>query len=328
MNYQYPETVILSITTHGCIGFEQTTNNNEVETFKLDGDPKSKIILVTSSIPGFSNFQYEKTINYNNYHILKDYNTSTKWNNSYIKSMFSFFSKQKKYSPGIQSTSPLEEFAKKKACELKKRDKSDNIEYIKQCRQRKFQIVNVDFIDYFKNINEGYTIDIIKNGGDVIQKYYTYDGSDNKTSDNFIIKILNVPDEHNDVMKSLNIEPDSDGVYSTNMKDIVNFLSSKGVKKFLIFDFTCNHFEGLDPNNKLTARDERSMRKSILSKINVSRTKIPKIHKIPTIRNKTGFFDYFNNKIQNNVSRYFPKTKKTLKKQNTHDKKYNKRNII
>ena len=145
MNYQYPETVILSITTHGEIPIRSNTSSNtkyetfNFETFKFNGStPQSKIVIITSTLPGVSNIWSGIMSRDINEKILNDYNkflnerisiqppVVTK---SSIQRIFSFFFKTKTPSPVIQITaeqlkkckkyevksqsiSPLEEFSK------------------------------------------------------------------------------------------------------------------------------------------------------------------------------------------------------------------------
>ena len=130
---------------------------------------------------------------------------------------------------------------------------------------------------YYKNIDKNYlrcieTKNIYKqkiyeSGNNIVNKFFAYELLDisNKHKN---IQIINKGFDNIDLFDLVKKDKYFDG-YETITENILNFLSNKGVKNIVIYDFTCYSFL---PNNKISDRMVRSFRKEINNKLNYNNT--------------------------------------------------------
>jgi len=218
----YPETAVITITTHGIIIVDQ--KNRIPETFRIP-DP-IRIIKVNSVIPTIANVEEDIHIN-----------TSIQVIFNRINDLVT-----------EQDQTVLLETCKQIATSLKKQIGTNLVvkEIEKELKKDPDAVIKYDK-DFFYNIEKGFLVADCT-GKYIINKTYTV----NKTHDvinsdprNYDMKITIINGSTViDLMTEINLAKGirtNYGTLSVTTKDIITFLQSKQVKRIIIFDFSCSN---------------------------------------------------------------------------------------
>lgn len=234
---KYPETVLVSINAHSGIGQRQ---NAFIFKEKI---PDSTLTIVTATSPGVCNYTFKDTVRHKNIIILNEYE-------DFISSSPSITYEDK---PKVMKT-----YINSVIRELKNVDKDKNrgIYSLKT----KAKVKSPDTSEYLHMFSKGHNIQYKKHNQVVMNKTYRISEQDNidrKKMFNFenSIKLLNVDDEK-DLMDVLpNMAPPGNG-FATDTHILTDYLTSRGAKNIIIFDFSCSDFE-----NEFGDRDKRANRR-------------------------------------------------------------------
>lgn len=265
---KYPKEVIVTINTHGRYFFENKQKKNEdleLDHFVYSPPNKNCKVIYISSVPiGIINYRSrnmsesvndELKYNFNKYLQKKKKNTS-------FKNLLNDFNSQTQTS--TNTPSPLfdikdqlknldfQENIKKKSQSLKTNHKEhanklkhyENIENptqedLHEIKKTKTEIKRL--IDYFRHFDQSYSLQIFEQNNVILNKIYSTSYHEKKTStDDFNIKILNLPEEqNNDIYELVGIQPNHADMYQITLKEIIAFLNDNGVEKIYIYDFSC-----------------------------------------------------------------------------------------
>jgi len=245
-NYRFPEKVLLSISTHGeymldkkCKSTSSSSCTLEKFVFK-EKIPDSKIILITATPIGVSNYREKEMSELINTKLLENfhhYNSSHHGENitkkTVIEKIFPFFLKKVKSS---SFSSPSTSFVQSIVPTLRFYDEKMNEEILKD------RHLDSDYYEYFAGYDRSYNVQIKKTNDIILDKYFFASKSEKESStEDFNIKILNIS-ENNDLYQIFQGTHRKE--YSVNLSEIIDFLNSHGAKTIIIFDFTCSSILG------------------------------------------------------------------------------------
>jgi hypothetical protein len=238
----YPETLVISVTSHGVIQTNINNNNiNEPLTFNIP--PDMSIIKLSAVAPGVCNLTYPSDID------------------EFIKKVIKKVNNPVEYQKLISDpTSYVESLA-----ELYKNIEEDTVKQTINEKELDYEEKIRD--DYVHHRNKSYTIKTYNSNNPIINKEYV---RNNRTELNvseweFQINVLNtigIPDLFREMLGRSYKDANS----SITLQGIVEFVKSKGGRNIILLDLSCSNFESTDPSVTITDRQERAIRRDILKK--------------------------------------------------------------
>ena len=238
----YPETLVISVTSHGVIQTNINANNiNEPLTFNIPSD--MSIIKLSAVAPGVCNLTNPVDID------------------DFIKKVIKKVNNPVEYQKLISDpTSYVESLA-----ELYKNIEEDTVKQTINEKELDYEEKIRD--DYVHHRNKSYTIQTYNPNNQIINKEYV---RNNRTELNvsqweFQINVLNttgIPDLFREMLGRSYKDANS----SITLQGIVNFVKSKGARNIILLDLSCSNFESTDPSVTITDREERELRRDILKK--------------------------------------------------------------
>lgn len=263
----FPKKVILAITTHGSIPVSKGTHSI------LRVPDNMKITKINATSYGICNMlhptsvdNYIKELNNIKPSIIKSNNIEEYYETMQPVIKFLVKEEQEKIIPQLQKTS-----------NIKYKERYQNMEYI---YQRKNQL--------------SYKISVFNPNEDLINKVYERSSEDKITTNDFVIKVLNVvgqPDLMN-ILSTKSSYKGKDGKDKTEEKirlnTIIEYLRSQGVEEVVIIDSSCSNLFDEETDKWLSEREIRRIRRSnILSPITTKkRTHVTSPDERPTKRKK------------------------------------------
>ena len=226
----YPETAIVSISTHGNI-LEDTSK------FKFEENiPDSKVIIVSTSAPGVCN--YASVVD-----------TTSK--DDLIMEEFESF----------DMTKGIEEFVFHVVPMLKEYDVYNTFKYRIRHKNK-----DQDEKNYTNLFNRGHNIQIQRNGNKIFNKMYSINKEENEQRQHFAemnktelsVQILNMPNFRRG-FDLLDLSPPTlnfNGEKMITLRHIIEHLNKNGCKNIIIFDSTCNLY-----SNEYSERSLRQRRR-------------------------------------------------------------------
>jgi hypothetical protein len=233
----YPETIVISVTSHGVIIIDN--NTNKPLTFNVPSD--MKIIKLSAVTPGVCNLTHPSDVDDFIKQVIKRVNNQneiSKLNNdpiNYVKTLADLYKniEEDTYAETVKEKNP--------DYDVKIRD------------------------DYVHHRNKSYNITQYNSNDLIINKEYI---RNNKTELNsgvwdFQINVLNlmgIPDLFNEI---LGIRTYKNADSTITLQQIVDFVKTKGVKQLVILDLSCSNFESTMSKNFFTNRQEREIKRDI-----------------------------------------------------------------
>jgi hypothetical protein len=233
----YPETIVISVTSHGVIIIDN--NTNKPLTFSVPSD--MKIIKLSAVTPGVCNLTHPSDVDDFIKQVIKKVNNPTEMTKLTNDPIIYLETLAKLYKTIEEDT--FAETVKEK-----------NPDYDFKIRD-----------DYLHHRNKSYNITQYESGNLIINKEYI---RNNRTELNtgawdFQINVLNVtgvPDLFNEILGVRTYQ----NVNSTiTLQQIVDFVKTKGVKQLIILDLSCANFETNVSDFFFTNRQERAIRRDI-----------------------------------------------------------------
>jgi len=234
----YPETVLLTVTSHGLTKYND--DSKKVITFNVP--PDMKIIKLSAVAPGVCNLTEPESLDKTIEHIVKKINKPIEFN-KLLRDPIRY----------------LEELTV-----LIKSNEDETITETINDKTPDFDIKIRD--DYVHHRNKSYTIIEYNSNDPIINKDYVRNNRTelNRGAWDFQISALNAsevgkPDLFNEITQRRTYR-DTDTTIT--LEQIVNFLKSKEVKQIIIIDLSCANFES-ETGDELNNREERILRRDI-----------------------------------------------------------------
>jgi hypothetical protein len=224
-NY-YPETVLISITTHGAV-------DNTKKTIFTEKIPNSKVILVNATAPGVCNYTNESQIQDINDLLIEE---------------FSKFNKKEDIGLFVKSVIPDLKPMENQIYKDRLRDKNKTV------RQKRYT-------DTFHE--KSYNYQEITQNKPIYYKEYSINNEEDderktrKNKDN-TISVLNLPNGTNDLLDIIVNHSSREQSRIITLNEIIDHLNSNGAKNIIIFDFSCNDF-----GYNTTPREYRNKKRAI-----------------------------------------------------------------
>jgi len=235
----YPETVVIAVTSHGLIKYDDVTKN----TITFNVPSGMKIIKLSAVAPGVCNLTEPENLHETIDYIVKKINKPVEFDRL-LRDPISY----------------LEELIL-----IIKSNEEDTIRETINDKTPDFDIKLRD--DYVHHRNKSYTIVEYNTNDPIINKDYV---RNNRTELNrgpwdFQISVINAsevgkPDLFNEITQRRTY---SDADTTITLEQIINFLKDKGVKQIILIDLSCSNFESLK-GDELNPREERDLRRDIL----------------------------------------------------------------
>jgi hypothetical protein len=239
---------LVSINAHSGIG---PTHNGFIFRESI---PNSILTIVTATTPGVCNYTIKGTAQQKNSIILSEFedfissNPSSKYED---KPRVNSFGERSAEAKNIKT------YISHVITKLKNvdKDKKQGIYSLKTKNKDK----SPDTSEYLHMFSKGHNVQYKKNNSLVMNKLYQISEQDNIDRKNMVnfedsIKLLNV--DENDLMDILpNMASPGNG-FATDTETLTDFLSSRGAKNIIIFDFSCSDFEA-----ELRDRTKRATRR-------------------------------------------------------------------
>jgi hypothetical protein len=233
----FPETVILSISTHGSIEANKKSFSFE------EVIPDSKVIIANVTAPGVCNYS-------NSYH--------TESMNEILMDEYESFDK----------TKSIEEFVPLAIRSIKLYDYFNILKVKKSQKDHSPRTKN-----YMRLFNRGYNYQIRNNKDHIIDKTYEITPEENKermdlreqNKTNNSIIVLNMKDPYGKQgVDLLDIVPPTISVGNhkiLTLRKAIEYLNKNGAKNIVIFDYSCNAYTSTEV---VTPRHERSLRRQYI----------------------------------------------------------------
>ena len=297
---QYPEKIILVITTHGILKARESELGNKPDTFTMPED--IKLFKINVSTLGECNFMTEDSV--------KAYTNIVKRYTPYLirKPRTSLTDSQiKKKITGITHIIKTKE-TKEELDNLKENMKElfNKIQRSKKPSDEDLERLQ-NIATYISNYDKSYEI-TVANPGDVIMNKIFTRSNIQATKTDWIINAINMKGQP-DLLK-LYFTQTRRGESSITLQQLVNYLKMKGVKEIFLFDFSCSILQDINLGIELSPRSVRRTRRSSRLSIKGGQTKHYK-HKHKLKRYKTKSKD--SNRTKRNKYKHISRsTKKNL----------------
>ena len=246
----FPKEVIISINTHGRYNWGEMHTphgeripNEDLELDKFVYSPpneNSKVIYVSAVSVGIINYR-SKIVAENSNESLKNHfeqylekkkrsNTSelfdVKDEFKYLDDIYNELFMKMMYDEEINK---LKTFAKIKNLTQEDLNNIKNIE------------TNIKRLsNYFRHFDQSYSFKIYEKNDIIYNKTYSTSPEEKQNSNHdFNIKILNLPENQNDIFTLANVPLNNYNIYNISLKQIIEFLNNQGVENIYIYDFSC-----------------------------------------------------------------------------------------
>lgn len=247
----FPKEVIVSINTHGLYTLnKQEQKKDEIEDFVYSPPNDDYKIIYISSVPvGIVNYRCTSTSIKTNV-LLKNMFLDYLEKKKNKDELFDFVNHLKKYDFEI-ITKKLKKQYKEEVKEFKKIKKNADKTKIDECETNLNDLKN-----YIRHFDQSYGFQVFEKNDVVLNKIYITNIKD-KSSNDWNITILNMPEPSNGLFEMLEITENPPSHLKLSLKQIVEFLNKQGVEKIYIYDFSCGDVRGVS-----TPRHVRRLRRS------------------------------------------------------------------
>jgi len=241
----FPDTVLISVSTHGSIETSRSSFSFE------EAIPDTKIVIANATAPGVCNFSNA------------DHTDAL---NEILMEEFESFDK----------TKSIEKFAPIALKSIKLYDYFNILRVKKNEKDHSPRTKN-----YINLFNRGYNYQVRRNKDHIIDKTYEITPEENKerldlkemnrTNNSF--KVLNMKDIYGKQgVDLLDIVPPTISVYDRRiltLRKAIEYLNKYGAKNIIIFDFSCNAYSSTEV---ITPRAERRLRRSDIKESGITYT--------------------------------------------------------